>query len=203
MTADGAGTVIEAAEQAFGGIDILVNNAGGSDSATAPDWFDTPVEEWADSYRQNTLSVVRLAQAFVPAMRERGWGRVIQISSRNAISAYAQFGAYGAAKAALNNLTLSLSKALAGTGVTSNGIMPGLIYTPLVDPWFESLAKQLGSDDPKIGRDFALKNVLQQTVARLGQPKDIAAAVCFIASPLSDFMTGTTFRIDGGATPTV
>ena len=202
-TAGGTKAVIEAAEQAFGGIDILVNNAGGSNSASAPGWFETPVEEWVDSYRQNTLPAVRLAQAFVPRMREREWGRVIQISSRNAILAYAQFGPYGAAKAAVNNLTLSLSKALAGTGVTSNGIMPGLIYTPLVDPWFEALAKQQGSDDPKVGEAFALKNVLQQTVARLGQPKDIAAAVCFIASPLSNFMTGTTFRIDGGATPTV
>jgi len=203
MTAEGVGAVIRATEQAFGGIDILVNNAGGSNSATAPGWFDTPVEEWIESYRHNTLPAVRLAQAFVPAMCQRGWGRVIQVSSRNAISAYAQFGPYGAAKAAVNNLTLSLSKALAGTGVTSNGIMPGLIYTPLVDPWFKALAQQLGSDDPQVGRDFALKNVLQQTVARLGQPRDIAVAVCFLASPLSDFMTGTTFRIDGGATPTV
>jgi NAD(P)-dependent dehydrogenase (short-subunit alcohol dehydrogenase family) len=73
----------------------------------------------------------------------------------------------------------------------------------LVDPWFKALAKQLGSDDPQVGKQFALKNVLQQTVTRLGQPKDIAAAVCFIASPLSDFMTGTTLRIEGGATPTV
>ena len=200
---DGVQAVTKAAEKAFGGIDIVVNNAGGSNSATAPGWFETPIEDWEDSYRQNTLPAVRLAQAFVPAMRERRWGRVIQISSRNAISAYAQFGPYGAAKAAVNNLTLSLSKALAGTGVTSNGIMPGLIYTPLVDPWFKALAKQLGSDDPQVGKEFALKNVLQQTVTRLGQPKDIAAAVCFIASPLSDFMTGTTFRIDGGATPTV
>ncbi len=202
-TADGVAAVIKATEQAFGGIDILVNNAGGSDSGIAAGWFETPVEEWADSYRQNTLPAVRLVQAHVPAMRERGWGRVIQISSRNAISAYAQFGPYGAAKAAVNNLTLSLSKALAGTGVTSNGIMPGLIHTPLVTPWFAALAKQLGSDDPQVGQDFALKNVLQQTVARLGQPQDIAAAVCFIASPLSGFMTGTTLRIDGGATPTV
>lgn len=203
MTNDGVEAVIKATEQAFGGVDILVNNAGGSNSTSAPGWFETPVEEWTESYRQNALPAVRLAQAFVPAMCLRGWGRVIQISSRNAISAYAQFGPYGAAKAALNNLTLSLSKALAGTGVTSNGIMPGLIYTPLAEPWFKALAKQLGSDDPKVGQDFALKNVLQQTVGRIGHPRDIAAAVCFIASPLSDFMTGTTFRVDGGATPTV
>jgi 3-oxoacyl-[acyl-carrier protein] reductase len=170
MIADGVETVIQTTEEAFGGVDILVNNAGGSNSAMASGWFETPEEEWIESYRQNALPAVRLAQAFVPAMRERGWGRVIQVSSRNAISAYAQFGPYGAAKAALNNLTLSLSKALAGTGVTSNGIMPGLIYTPLVDLWFKTLANQLGSDDPQVGRDFALKNVLQQTVARLGEP---------------------------------
>jgi 3-oxoacyl-[acyl-carrier protein] reductase len=203
MIAHGVEAVIRATEQAVGSIDILVNNAGGSTSATAADWFETPADEWTQSYRQNTLPALQLAQAFVPAMRERGWGRVIQISSRNAISPYAQFGPYGAAKAALNNLTLSLSKALAGTGVTSNGIMPGLIYTPMADPWFRNLAKQLGSDDPQVGQDFALKNVLQQTVVRVGQPRDVAVAVCFIASPLSDFMTGTTFRIDGGATPTV
>ena len=203
MDPEGVRAVIKAAGEAFAGVDILVNNAGGSNSGSAAGWFETPIEDWEDSYRQNALPAVRLAQAFVPEMRERRWGRVIQISSRNAISAYAQFGPYGAAKAALNNLTLSLSKALAGTGVTSNGIMPGLIYTPLVDPWFEFLAKSVGSDDPEVGKDFALKNVLRQTVGRLGQPRDIAAAVCFIASPLSDFMTGTTFRIDGGATPTV
>jgi 3-oxoacyl-[acyl-carrier protein] reductase len=110
---------------------------------------------------------------------------------------------YSAAKGAINNLTLSLSKALAGTGVTSNGIMPGLIHTALSDPYFVALAKQQGSDDPQVGIDFALKNVLQQTVARVGLPRDIAAAVCFVASPLSDFMTGTTLRIDGGATPTI
>jgi 3-oxoacyl-[acyl-carrier protein] reductase len=203
MTPDGMDAVIKTAKQAFGGIDVLVNNAGGSNATTAPGWFETTGDEWTESYRQNTLPAVRLAQAFIPGMRDRKWGRVIQISSRNAISAYAQFGPYGAAKAALNNLTLSLSKALAGSGVTSNGIMPGLVYTPLADPWFKALAKQQGSEDPKVGQDFALKHVLQQSVARIGQPRDIAAAVCFIASPLSDFMTGTTFRIDGGATPTV
>ena len=160
MTAGGIEAVVETTNDALGGLDILVNNAGGSNSRNAAGWFETPVDEWTESYRQNALPAVRLAQAFVPAMRERGWGRVIQISSRNAISAYAQFGPYGAAKAALNNLTLSLSKALAGTGVTSNGIMPGLIYTPLVEPWFKALAMNLGSDDPKVGQDFALKNVL-------------------------------------------
>jgi len=197
-------TVIQVVERVSNGIDILVNNVGGSTSVAHPTWFDASPEEWAKNYDQNLIPAVRLIQAFVPGMRERGWGRVIQISSRNAISPHAQFAGYGAAKAALNNLTLSLSKALAGTGVTSNGIMPGLIYTPQLDSWFAEVAqKQAGSDDPKAGQEFVLKNIIHQTVDRLGEPRDIAAAVCYLASPLSDFMTGTTFRIDGGSTPTV
>ena len=202
-TTAGSEAVIKAARDAFEGVDILVNNVGGSDTQDAATWLKTTVKEWSSSYGTNMLPAVRLALGLAPSMCERGWGRIIQISSRNAISAYAQFGPYGAAKAALNNLTLSLSKALAGTGVTSNGIMPGLIVTPLTVPWLMALAKQQGSDDPKVGEAFALKHITQQSVARLGQPRDIAYAVCIIASPMSDFMTGTTFRIDGGATPTV
>jgi NAD(P)-dependent dehydrogenase (short-subunit alcohol dehydrogenase family) len=88
--------------------------------------------------------------------------------------------------------------------VTSNGVMPGLTYTPMLDSWFLKTARtQAGSDNPKPGHERFLKNVVHQTVDRLGKPKDIAAAVCYLASPLSDFMTGTTFRIDGGATPTL
>jgi NAD(P)-dependent dehydrogenase (short-subunit alcohol dehydrogenase family) len=63
--------------------------------------------------------------------------------------------------------------------------------------------KHAGTTDPKAGQEYFLKNIVHQTVDRLGQPKDIAGAVCYLASPLSDFITGTTFKIDGGATPTV
>jgi 3-oxoacyl-[acyl-carrier protein] reductase len=88
--------------------------------------------------------------------------------------------------------------------VTSNGVMPGLTYTPMLDSWFLKTARtQAGSDNPKPGHEHFLKNVVHRTVDRLGQPKDIAAAVCYLASPLSDFVTETTFRIDGGATPTL
>ncbi|SEW25425.1 NAD(P)-dependent dehydrogenase, short-chain alcohol dehydrogenase family [Luteibacter sp. 329MFSha] len=198
-----AESVADVARAAFGQIDILVNNVGGSSDTSHADWFGASVDEWAENYNANTLAAVRLTRALVPAMCERGWGRVIQISSRNAISPHAQFPAYGAAKAALNNLTLSLSKSLAGTGVTANAIMPGLIYTPQLDHWFATTAKPLGSDDPEVGKQHVLRNVVRQTVDRLGMPEDIAIAACLLASPLNDFMTGTIFRIDGGATPTV
>lgn len=203
-TEEGARSVAEGAKSALDSIDILVNNVGNPTHEAHVSWFDAPLDEWVADYHRNTLAAVRLIHALVPAMKERGWGRVIQISSRNAISPHALFPTYGAAKSAMNNLTLSLSKDLAGTGVTSNGIMPGLIYTPTLDGWFKTMAKRhAGIDDPEVGKAFVLKNIIHQTVDRLGQPMDIAAAVCFIASPLSDFMTGTTFRVDGGSTPTV
>ncbi|MGZ2506013.1 SDR family NAD(P)-dependent oxidoreductase [Rhizobium leguminosarum] len=199
----GCADVVNAANAAFGGIDILVNNVGNPTKESHPSWFDASLDEWIADFHQNTVAAVRLIHAFAPAMKAQRWGRLIQISSRNAISPHALFPSYGAAKAGLNNLTLSLSKELAGTGVTSNGVMPGLIYTPQLDQWFAETARQQGSDDPEVGKQFVLKNIIHQTVNRLGVPKDIATAVCFLASPLTDFMTGTTFRIDGGSTPTV
>jgi 3-oxoacyl-[acyl-carrier protein] reductase len=88
--------------------------------------------------------------------------------------------------------------------VTSNGTMPGLIYTPQLDRWFlETARRHAGTDDPGAGKQYVLKNIIHQTVNRLGQPMEIAAAVCFLASPLSDFMAGTTFRTDRGSTPAV
>lgn len=201
---ESAKSVIAGAQAAFGGIDILVNNVGNLAHAPRISWLDTPVDDWAMDYNQNVVAAVRLIQAFAPSMKERGWGRFIQISSRSAIMPMADLATYGAAKSALNHLTLSLSKELAGTGVTSNGIMPGMIYTPAVEGWFREIARRhIQSDDAEAGMEYFVKNMSPQTVKRLGQPMDIAAAVCFIASPLSDFMTGTTTRIDGGATPSV
>jgi 3-oxoacyl-[acyl-carrier protein] reductase len=203
-TDSGAQSIIGDTLKSVGAIDILVNNAGATLSAANHSWFDTDMDGWVSEYQINMLSSVRMIRAFADGMKKQGWGRIIQISSRNAISPYANFPAYGAAKAALNHMTLSLSKELSGTGITVNGIMPGLIYTPLLDPWFQETAiKSAGSSNPEDGRKYILKNIIKQTVDRLGMPSDIAHAVCYMASPLSDFMNGTTLRLDGGATPTI
>ncbi len=116
---DGANAVIEQALGAVKKIDILVNNVGGPVEGKVS-FFDTTLGEWADSYNGNALAAVRMIQGLVPAMKARGWGRVIQITSRNAISPHANMPSYGGAKAAMNNFTLGLSKELAFTGVTSN-----------------------------------------------------------------------------------
>jgi 3-oxoacyl-[acyl-carrier protein] reductase len=202
-TDDGAQAVIKQAVVAAGQIDILVNNVGGPVEGKAS-FFATTLPEWVESYSSNALAAVRLIQGLVPAMKERGWGRVIQISSRNAISPHANMPSYGAAKAAINNFTLALSKELAFSGVTSNAVMPGLIYTRQLDQFFRDIAQREGlGEDMDKAKDHVLKNVVRQTVSRLGAVDDIAGYVCYLASPLSDFMTGTVVRIDGGSTPTL
>lgn len=139
-TEAGAAATVSAVVETMGGIDILVNNVGAPVGGKKADWFENSVQDWADSFAVNTLAAVRMIHAFVPAMVTSGWGRSIQISSRNAISPHANLCTYGAAKAAVNSLTLSLSKGLAGTGVTSNGVMPGLTYTPMIDRFFADVA---------------------------------------------------------------
>jgi 3-oxoacyl-[acyl-carrier protein] reductase len=197
------GHVVASAEAAFDGIDILVNSAGGTAVEVGHRWLDSPGDDWLHSYQQNALPVVRLAQAFVPRMRERGWGRIIQIASRLADMPDPEFGPYGAAKAAVRNMTVSLAKELAGSGVTANAVAPSMIWTSMAAPWFKQLAQERGSEDPRVGEEHAIKNLLRQPVQRVGRPADVAAAVCFLASPLADYITGSTLRVDGGANPTV
>jgi 3-oxoacyl-[acyl-carrier protein] reductase len=101
-----------------------VNNVGNPTKESHSSWFDAPFQEWIDDYHQNTIAAVRLIHAFTPAMKARRWGRLIQVSSRNAISPHAHLPTYGAAKAALNNVTLSLSRSLLALASHLTGSCP-------------------------------------------------------------------------------
>lgn len=204
-TEAGAEATAVAADKAFGGIDILVNNAGApSDAALGMGLFDIEPKEWIATYERNLISALRLSGYFSPQMKERGWGRIIQITSSLAYAPRGIQGDYTASKAALNNFTFNLSRALASTGVTVNGVSPGMTVTPMLENWLASIAEKngLGRDTAK-GEAFVLKNMFQATFARLGQPQDIANAVAYIASPLADYVNGTTLRVDGGGSPAV
>jgi 3-oxoacyl-[acyl-carrier protein] reductase len=107
-----------------GGLDILVNNIGGTEASGGglKSWFEILPEHWAGSMQQNVVAAVRMIHAFVPAMRDRGWGRVINVASAGGTEPPPAVPDYCAAKAAVINMTVSLSKALARTGVT---VSPG------------------------------------------------------------------------------
>nr|MDA8046649.1 SDR family NAD(P)-dependent oxidoreductase [Actinomycetota bacterium] len=121
-TDEGARHVATVALDAFGGIDILVNNAGGASEGDQKSWFEVPLSEWMATFEKNVMAAGRLIHLLVPGMKDRGWGRVIQIGSGAGMIPTSAQPDYGPAKAAMINLSMGLSKALSGTGVTFNTV---------------------------------------------------------------------------------
>jgi len=206
-TDEGAAAVADAVDQATGGIDILVNNIGGTESYGGQmlSWFEVGTGQWLGTLQQNLVSAVRMIHAFVPAMRERGWGRVINISSGGGAEPPTSVPDYCAAKAGLNNLTVSLSKELSRSGVTVNTVSPGCTRTDMFERNLERMAEANGWPDDYEAREarFMDLGVFACTSQRYGRPTDIGSLVAFLASPLSAFVNGANYRIDGGQVQSV
>ncbi|MEN6451522.1 MAG: SDR family oxidoreductase [Thermoguttaceae bacterium] len=198
----GAEAVAHRVNDELGGADILVNNAGVFPQSA---WFSIDAAAWTRLYNINVGSMIRMIDRFVPSMKRRGWGRVIAISSIVATMPFSRSAAYAATKCANLNLTVSLAKELAGSGVTSNCVSPGMIDTPGVEAMLKQIAPQLGlpADDLTAIREYAAKNLVPNPSARIGQPEDVAAAVTFLASPLAGYINGADLRVDGGTVPTI
>lgn len=209
-TGEGCQCVGDSVEAALGGLDVLINNAGGKASAHCQDgkarlanapWLETPWADWLWTYEQNVGAAVRLIQRFAPGMIKQGWGRIINISSTSGTQTEPDLADYQPAKAALTNLTSGLAKSLANTGITVNTVSPGTILTETLVETFTGWAQQLGwetEDWNEIERRFT-SEVMPQPVSHFGRPEDIARIVALIASPLSSYMTGANYRVDGGA----
>jgi 3-oxoacyl-[acyl-carrier protein] reductase len=196
---DDANAVADAALAGLGQIDILVNNVGAVLRMDNPDWLDVKPSEWMDSFSTNIVASVRMAQRLAPAMVERGWGRIINISSTGGSQCDGHLLDYSAAKAAVDNFTVNLSKQLAPKGVTVNAVIPGTILTPAVERWLATLRKQLSwPDDLAENERVYTRDFVPQPVPRLGKPREIAVAVAMLSSPLSNYTTGAFLRIDGG-----
>lgn len=186
-------------ETQIGGVDVLVNNAGGRPTGwNHMDWLGIPAEQWIDCYKLNVVASAQMVEQFVPGMKTRGWGRVIQISSGIHLQQPPMFPDYQAAKAAEVNMTRSLSRALSGTGITANTVTPGIIYTPGSDPELNKAASVLGlknwqEDERKLATEF-----FRLATTRMGRPDDIAEAVLYMCGPNSGYVTGAHLVIDGG-----
>lgn len=206
-TDEGAAAVVEATAQATGGIDILVNNLGGNESAGGGlnGWFNDTPDVWGGTMQQNLVAPVRMIHAFVPAMRERGWGRVINVSSGGGSQPTPQAAAYCAAKAAVINLTVSLSLELARSGVTVNTISPGCTRTDMFERTLTTMGEANGWPDDMDAREAAFMDLGLFPCAseRYGRPEDIGTLIAFVASPLAAFVNGANYRIDGGQVQSV
>lgn len=163
-----------------GEVDILVNNAGITKDTT---FKKMTKESWDAVLRTNLDSVFNVSKQFVDGMTDRGWGRVINISSVNGRKG--QFGQcnYAAAKAGMHGFTMSLAQEVAKKGVTVNTVSPGYIATSMVLNIKEEVREQIVSTIP---------------VRRLGEPSEIASMVAYLASEDAGYITGSNFDINGG-----
>ncbi|MFE2910856.1 SDR family NAD(P)-dependent oxidoreductase [Kitasatospora indigofera] len=194
-TDEGAAGVARTAT-ADGPVDILVNNAGFYRHLS---WAEATPAEWNDTYNVNVVSGVRMIQHLVPAMRERGWGRVVTIGGGLASQPMNTHPQYNATLAARHNLAVSLARDLKGTGVTSNVVSPGAILVEAT----KELVTQIG---PARGwgrtwdeiRPNAVEALIPNDQGRFGEPDEIAAAVAYLCSTYAQYISGATIRVDGG-----
>ena len=174
-----AGTVL-----ADGGrIDILVNNAGVN--AEAMTLWETPPEIFETMWRVNLFGTYLMCRAFVPAMLERGYGRIVNVASVAGKEGNTGSSAYSSAKAAAIGMTKSLGKELAGTGVIANAVTPGVIRTPLAMRTTPEHIQRLAAKIP---------------MGRIGEPEEVAEIIRWAASPRCSFTTASVIDASGGRT---
>lgn len=184
----------QAAVEALPGADILVNNLGIFGARPALEITD---DEWRRYFEVNVLAAVRLTRAYLPGMRERGWGRIQYIASDSAVVTPVEMIHYGMSKTALLAVSRGFAKEAAGSGVTVNSVIAGPTHTGGVEDFVYSL---VGRDLPwdEAQREFMRRHRPQSLLQRLIEPEEIANLVVYLASPLASATTGGAVRVDGG-----
>jgi acetoacetyl-CoA reductase len=167
-------------EQQLGAVDILVNNAGITQDTTFRKM--TP-EQWHAVLTTNLDGLFNVSRQVVPAMAERGWGRVINISSINGQKGQVGQTNYSAAKAGMHGFTMALAQEVARKGVTVNTVSPGYIATDMVMAVPEEVRKKIIAEIP---------------IGRLGTPEDVAVVVDFLAADEAGFICGANIACNGG-----
>jgi 3-hydroxybutyrate dehydrogenase len=192
--ADDIAAMIDLADSEFGGVDILVNNAGIQHVAPIEEF---PIEKW------NAIIAINLSGAFhairlaVPAMKKKGWGRIVNIASAHALVASPFKSAYVAAKHGILGLTKTVALEVAEHGITANAICPGYVMTPLVQKQIPEQAKARGISEDAVVRDVLLA---AQSTKRFVEVSEVAALTVFLASDDARSITGTALPVDGGWT---
>ena len=186
--------MIGAAVGEFGAVDILVNNAGIQHVAPVDEF---PTDKW------NAVLAINLSAAFhtirlaLPAMKKKGWGRIINIASAHALVASPYKAAYVAAKHGIAGFTKTLALEVAEQGITANAICPGYVWTPLVEKQIPDTAKARGLTEEQVKHDVLLA---AQPTRKFVTVEEVAAFAVFLASEAAASITGTVLPIDGGWT---
>lgn len=184
--------MVEEAAAALGAVDILVNNAGIQFTANVEDF---PIEKWDQIIAINLSGAFYAMHAALPAMKAKGWGRVVNTASAHGLVASGQKSAYVAAKHGLLGLTKAAAIECANSGVTVNAICPGWVLTPLVRKQIEARAQQNGTSVETEERAMLSE---KQPMHQFSTPEHIGAAAVYLCSDGAATVTGTHLSVDGG-----
>jgi len=193
--ADAAERMVDAAKDAFGKLEVLVNNAG---TAKWRDLDDVPEEDWYAAWELNVMAPLRAMQAAIPVMAQRGWGRVVNVSSTAGKRPSARMPEYSVAKAAELSLSRLFADRHASEGVLVNAICPGPAKSEL---WMDEgglldQSRRLAGAD---SREEALEEAGgKRPIGRLAEVEEIAAAIVFLCSERASYVAGAAWSVDGG-----
>ena len=190
-TAEGVAALVRDA----GEVDILVNNAG----VYGPqDFYETDDEVWDSYWQTNVMSGVRLSRALLPAMVNKGWGRVVFMSSESARNIPADMIHYGVSKTALLALARGLAKRVAGSGVTVNSVLPGPTLSEGGANMLKDEVERTGKTLESVATAFVLHNRPSSIIQRAATVEEVANMVVYVCSPQASATTGAALRVDGG-----
>jgi 3-oxoacyl-[acyl-carrier protein] reductase len=187
----GVGAVVAAAEEAFGRVDVLVTNTGGPPAGP----FEAhSAEVWEEAVRQNLFSVLNLVRAVLPGMRERGWGRIINVTSIAVKQPADNLILSNAVRAAVTGFARTLATEAAGDGITVNNVMPGFTRTRRLTELAQRRAEIKGCAPEDIWATWHD----EVPMGRVGEPRELAALVAFLASEQASYITAQSIAVDGG-----
>ncbi|AZE83414.1 3-oxoacyl-ACP reductase [Pseudomonas orientalis] len=190
-TAEGSASLAAQAKE----VDILVNNAG---TARPKGFFEQDDAEWIDLYQLNVMSGVRAARDYMPGMIQRGWGRVVFMSSESAIAVPKEMIDYGVTKTAQLAVSRGLAELAKGTGVTVNAVLPGPTRSEIMGNWMMAVAKEQGITQQQAEKNFLSTTRPSTLIDRFTTTEEVANMVVYICSELSSGTTGSSLRVDGG-----
>jgi 3-oxoacyl-[acyl-carrier protein] reductase len=188
--------LVAAAEAQLGAVDILVCNSGGPPSVL---FADASADQWREALDGTLLSTIHLCRAAVPAMRARGWGRVVCLTSVAAKAAIPGLILSTAARAGVLGFAKSLADEAARDGVTVNVVCPGYMRTERLTELMAVRATRAGRTPEDVTADL----VRGVPIGRIGDPDELAAAVAFLASEPARYITGAVLQVDGGSTRSI
>lgn len=183
----------------LGEVDVLINNVGLFGLA---DFEEIDDAQWQHYLELNVMSGVRLSRALLPGMLDRGWGRIVFISSESGVSVPADMIHYGVTKAAMIALGNGLAKRTRGTAVTVNTILGGPTYSEGVAAAIEQIAQAQGAPVDAV-KDAVIGQNATTLLERFIAPEEIASLVAYLASPLASATNGAALRADGGVLTTL